>query len=164
MTPERWDQVGKLYHDALEVEPEHRTAFLDQACAEDASLRREVESLLAVETQVGDFIAAPAFEAAAQLLTEKALSALTGRRLGEYEVLRFLGKGGMGEVYLARDPSLDRMIALKLLLPAKPKPFRRSIIRTSSPSMKSAKPMVAVTSPRNSSKARLCDDNCLHDN
>lgn len=117
MTPERWDQVGKLYHDALEVEPEHRTAFLDQACAEDASLRREVESLLAVETQVGDFIAAPAFEAAAQLLTEKALSALTGRRLGEYEVLRFLGKGGMGEVYLARDPSLDRMIALKLLLP-----------------------------------------------
>ncbi|MBL8186803.1 MAG: serine/threonine protein kinase, partial [Acidobacteria bacterium] len=117
MTPERWDQVGKLYHDALELEPEQRAVFLDQACAGDASLRREVESLLAVETQVGDFIAAPAFEAAAELLTEETTSRLTGRRLGEYEVLAFLGKGGMGEVYLARDPSLGRKIALKLLLP-----------------------------------------------
>ena len=117
MTPERWDQVGKLYHDALELEPEQRAVFLDQACAGDASLRREVESLLAVETRVGDFIAAPAFEVAAELLTEETPSSLTGRRLGEYEVLAFLGKGGMGEVYLARDPSLGRKIALKLLLP-----------------------------------------------
>ncbi len=117
MTPERWDQVGKLYHDALELEPERRAAFLDEACAGDTSLRREVESLLAAETRVGDFIAEPVFEAAAELLTEETTSGLAGRQLGEYEILAFLGKGGMGEVYLARDPSLERKIALKLLLP-----------------------------------------------
>jgi len=55
MTPERWQQIEKIYHLALELEENQRPGFLDKACAEDRALRHEVESLL-------QFIEAPALE------------------------------------------------------------------------------------------------------
>lgn len=116
MTPERWEQVGQLYHDALELKASERAAFLDQACDGDEALRREVESLLAAEKEIGDFIAEPAFEEMADLIVSEEVSLMTGKKLGDYKILALLGRGGMGEVYLAHDPSLERNIAIKLLL------------------------------------------------
>ncbi len=65
MTPERYRQIGELYHAALEVNADDRAAFLDGACAEDQELRREVESLIASHEQASDFIATPALALAA---------------------------------------------------------------------------------------------------
>ena len=66
MTPKRWEQVSQVYQAALKREANQREAFLDQACAGDEGLRREVESLLAYEEQAGSFIEAPALAMAAQ--------------------------------------------------------------------------------------------------
>ena len=111
MTPKRWEQVSQVYQAALKREANQRPAFLDQACAGDDGLRREVESLLTYEEQAGSFIESPALAVAAQ---DQAHS-WAGRQMGSYKILSLLGSGGMGEVYLARDSRLDRTIALKIL-------------------------------------------------
>jgi eukaryotic-like serine/threonine-protein kinase len=100
MTPERHRQVGELYHAALAVAPEERTAFLEKVSGNDADLLSEVQSLLTAHGHAGSFIAAPA-------LAQAAPSSLwVGHRFAHYEVLALLGVGGMGEVYRARDGKL----------------------------------------------------------
>jgi eukaryotic-like serine/threonine-protein kinase len=115
MTPERWQQVKNLFHSALERESNDRALFLEEACAGDVLLRREVESLIASHEQSGGFIDSPAYEVGAELLTEDQAETLVGQRLAHYEILALLGSGGMGEVYLAQDGKLGRKVALKLL-------------------------------------------------
>ncbi len=122
MTPERYQQVAHIYHQAVELEPDERAKFLDRACAGDLDLRNEVEALIASGEQAGDFLDRPAVEVAArQAVGEKGRS-FAGRRIGRYQVLSPLGAGGMGEVWLARDAQLERNVALKLL----PEQFTRS--------------------------------------
>jgi serine/threonine-protein kinase len=115
MQAERWRQVDQLFDAALEREPSERAAFLDEACAGDDALRREVESLLAAHERAGSFIEMPASDSSAGLVTKEKTCLTVGRRIGHYEVISRLGAGGMGEVYLARDTRLTRNIAIKLL-------------------------------------------------
>ena len=62
MNPDRWEKISGLYHEALKLKADERAAFLKQACSGDEELRREAESLLALDQQAEDFIESPALE------------------------------------------------------------------------------------------------------
>ena len=118
MNPERWRQIGQIYHTALELELEARAAFLDGACGGADELRREVESLLRARAQADGFIAGKAAGTAdivAEMAAEQQTTSFVGRSLGHYQTLSLIGAGGMGRVYLAEDTRLSRKVALKLL-------------------------------------------------
>jgi eukaryotic-like serine/threonine-protein kinase len=110
VTPERWRQVTAIFHNARSREPDLRRAFLDQACGEDASLRSEVESLLAGQEE--------ASRIGTTTISSAALPQLSpGTAFGQYTIDQLVGSGGMGQVYRATDPRLHRTVAIKVLTP-----------------------------------------------
>jgi serine/threonine protein kinase len=112
MNPDRWSKVESIFQRAVEADDSRRAAVLEESCAGDEDLRREVESLLAQHKNAGDFIERPAFEAE----TSPAKFGLTkGTKIGDYEVQSLIGSGGMGQVYRAHDLTLDRDVAVKVL-------------------------------------------------
>jgi serine/threonine protein kinase/Tol biopolymer transport system component len=115
MTPERWQQVKSIFNSAINYRPDERAQFISQACSGDDVLRSEVESLIASHEQSGSFIDEPAIKIAAPLLVDENSELKPGQTIGSYQVLSFLSRGGMGEVYLAEDKRLGRKVALKLL-------------------------------------------------
>jgi eukaryotic-like serine/threonine-protein kinase len=114
MTPERWQQVKEIFNSAIKYGPEERGSFLSHACSGDTHLRSEVESLIASHEKSGDFLDRPAYAAASEsFVRETELN--VGEDVGSYEIISFISRGGMGEVYLAQDKRLSRKVALKLL-------------------------------------------------
>ena len=113
MTPERGQEVERVYHAALERREDVRAAFLAEACGGDEALRREVESLLAQAGATSAFLESPAMAGASA--APVAARPLVGRRLGPYVVRSVLGVGGMGEVYEAEHLDTHRRVALKVL-------------------------------------------------
>jgi serine/threonine protein kinase/Tol biopolymer transport system component len=115
VTPHRWQQIERLFHDALERPLEERGAFLERTCAGDASLRREVNALLDSPATANRFLDRDALEVAAGLVSVSKAPVLSGRRLGVYQLRERIGSGGMGEVYRAHDTRLGRDVAIKIL-------------------------------------------------
>ncbi len=113
MNPDRWRQVADVYESALERAPAARAAFLLEACRDDSDLRREVESLLAQEHT--PLVVDQDMLAVAAVVLEGVSRLQPGTALGPYRVDAFIGAGGMGEVYRARDTKLNRDVALKVL-------------------------------------------------
>jgi serine/threonine protein kinase len=114
MAPERWQQLKALLAAVLEVEPGARSAFLDQACAQDPTMRPELDRLLAAEARAG-----PGFLNSGGIFcrenNDQPLNYWIGRRVGAYQVVERIGVGGMGEVYRAQDTRLNRQVAVKFL-------------------------------------------------
>src|SRR5436189_854859 len=117
MKADRWRQIEELYHAARDRDAGQREQFLREVC-DDEHVRGEVESLLRCEGQADSYLEAPALEVTAEAFAEGRARSMFGRVLGHYEIVTFLGAGGMGEVYRARDSRIGRDVAIKLLPPA----------------------------------------------
>jgi len=115
---QRWQQIESLFYECLDLPEESRSCFLAEKCGEDQELRQEIQSLLASAGGTMAFLERPVSHAAQDLAfasTSKLID--PGTTLGHYDILSFLGAGGMGQVYLALDTKLNRKVAIKILAP-----------------------------------------------
>jgi len=132
MELELWRQIEELYHSALELDDRQRSRFLAQECKGNEALRKEVESLIALDAKAERFMESPAMEVAARLIgNEPAIAEAeenstesrpigetiaAGSNIGPYQLLELIGEGGMGQVWLAEQRvPVRRRVALKLI-------------------------------------------------
>ena len=114
MNPQ-WDQIKHIFQEAMEKSPEERSAFILEACAGDAVLRQEVESLISASERRSDFLRAPVVTLSEYVvLPELQAGDVLAQR---FDILKKLGSGGMGVVYQARDRETQTVLAVKVLHP-----------------------------------------------
>ena len=145
MTSDRWQRIQELTLAALELPPDDRAGYLQRECGEDDALLAEATRLVAVHPRVGEFLEQPPWDLLGEALedsaAERPLTHLEpGMQVGRYVIAAKLGEGGMGAVYAARDPELDRRVAIKLLRPGGFSPQRlvreaRVLARVSHPNV-----------------------------
>ena len=118
ITPERWQQVKHLLAEAMELDTARQRQFLDSACADDGDLRAEIDLLLAHRVDTSSDLMEQC-AADASLLRIDSDASRTGNRIGPYRILREIGRGGMGAVYLAErvDEQYRQQVAIKLIKP-----------------------------------------------
>ncbi len=114
-TPESMQRLEELFHEAVGLGPQQRAEFIARLRDSNPDLVAELESLMSAHEQPDSLIDAPAYEAGAEMIADTQPALLAGQVVAHYTVVGPLGKGGMGEVYLANDAKLDRKVALKLL-------------------------------------------------
>jgi serine/threonine protein kinase/Tol biopolymer transport system component len=119
MTPERWERIKDLLEAALDLSPEERPSFLDRACEGDKSLRAEIERLLGEHEQADSFLESPPFPSPTSVSVPESRRTFTESELvgDRFKIIRFIGQGGMGEVFAAEDMELHERLALKTLRP-----------------------------------------------
>ncbi len=117
MNLEKWEKAKEIFNSALESKEGQRTAFLHSACGDDQELRTEVETLLASFANAENFIETPAMADALKLVDDHHGEAFAGRRIGHYTLIKEIGQGGMGTVYLATraDDEYKKRVAIKLI-------------------------------------------------
>jgi serine/threonine-protein kinase len=116
MKPERWERIEKLFESAAEMPPEIRASFLEQECADDPVLRRQVESLI-LSVGESDAVIHSAIRNAAESAISNEDILFVGKQIGSYRIVRELGHGGMGTVFLAvrSDDEYQKQVAIKLV-------------------------------------------------
>ena len=119
---DQWRRLEEVFQAALDIPEEQRDAWLTSACAGDAQLRQEVESLLTRDPEDSPLISGIIEGTAASLFDDPLEDdappdAMAGLELGNYRIIRELGRGGMGAVYLAvrADRAFDKLVAIKLV-------------------------------------------------
>jgi serine/threonine-protein kinase len=115
VTSDRWERIKDLFEETLRRAPSERASFLGGLCAADEDLRTEVMRLILQHESAGDFLESPPFPVPPQGQTKSAIALTSGARLGPYEIVGLAGRGGMGEVYRARDTRLGRQVAIKVI-------------------------------------------------
>ena len=110
LPPDHWPRLKEVFADARALPLNLRPAYLAVACGGDGALRHEVESLLESDSHATSFLETPAV-----LLVDTGAKRLEGQRVGPYQIVSWIGAGGMGEVYRARDAQLGRDVAIKIL-------------------------------------------------
>ena len=113
----RLKAIEDIFHAALDHEPRELGALLDEKCAGDQALRREVEALLASHRQAGNFIETPVGSLDASVFEDGPADPLIGQTIGHYQISKRIGRGGMGAVYLAQraDEQYEKRVAIKLI-------------------------------------------------
>ncbi|MFN2407925.1 MAG: protein kinase, partial [Pyrinomonadaceae bacterium] len=120
MTPERWQKVEEIFQAAVDLLPEERARYIAQVCANDTTLRHDVESLLSQHDSAGELLDQPFYGNTEMNVFESFVEEedpMIGRRLGSYRIEREVGRGGMGAVYEASraDNEFNKRAAIKLV-------------------------------------------------
>ena len=117
MSSEHLRKVGELFDATLELDPQERSEFLKNACGTDQALVSDVESLIAAHYQAGNFIETPALGSVTEVIFDHEELIPAGEKIGVYRIIREIGRGGMGAVYLAEraDEQFKKYVAIKIL-------------------------------------------------